>query len=237
MYISATTMKNGTAVSQKIKMGLPYDPAVSLLVYTPKNWKQGFEVMFVHPCSYKHYSQKPRGGSNPMWPLSDEWISKIWNIHTMEYHSSLLVQFSSVAQFCYPMDCSTPGFSFHHQLPELAQTHVLWVDDAIQPTYPLSSPSPPAFNLPQLQGLSKESVLCIRWPEWWSFTFSISPSNEYSRLISFRIDWLDLLAVQGTLKSLLQHHSSKASILWCSTFFMVQLSHQYMSYWKNHSFD
>ena len=126
------------------------------------------------------------------------------------YHQILvldLIHFSLVSQSCLtlcdPMDCSTPGFPVHHQLPELAQTHVHWVSDAIQPSHPLSSPSPPAFNLPQLQGLSKESVLCIRWPEWWSFTFSISPSNEYSRLISFRIDWLDLLAVQGTLKSLL----------------------------------
>ena len=113
-----------------------------------------------------------------------------------------------------PMDCSTPGLPVHHQLPELAPTHVHWVGDAIQPSHPPSSPSPPAFNLSQHHGISNESVLCIRWPKYWSFSFSISPSNEYSGLISFRMDWLDLLAVQGTLKSLLQHHSSKASILW-----------------------
>ena len=126
-------------------------------------------------------------------------------------------QFSSVAQSCLtlcdPMDCSTPGFPVHHQLPELAQTHVHQVGDAIQPSHPLSSHSLPAFNLAQHQSLSNESVLCIRWPKYWSFSFSISPSKEHSGLISFRMDWFDLLAVQGTLKSLLQHHSSKASIL------------------------
>ena len=97
------------------------------------------------------------------------------------------------------------------------------VGDAIQPSHPLSSPSPPALNLSQNQGLSNESALHIRWPKYWSFSFNISPSNEQSGLISFRMDWLDLLAVQGTLKSLLQHHSSKASILRCSAFFIVQL--------------
>ena len=127
------------------------------------------------------------------------------------------------------MDCSTPGFPVHQQPPELAQTHVHWVGDAIQLSHPLSSPSPPAFNLSQHQGLFKESHLCIMWPKYWSFSFSISPSSEHSGLISFRMDWLDLLAVQGTLKSLLQHHSLKASILWCSAFFMVQLSLPYMT--------
>ena len=127
------------------------------------------------------------------------------------------------------MDCSMPGFPVHHQLPEFTQTHVLGVGDAIQPSHPLSSPSPPAFNLPQHQGLLNESALCIRWPKYWSFSFNISPSNEHSGLISFGMDWLDLLAVQGTLKSLLQHHSSKASILWRSAFFIVQLSHLYMT--------
>ena len=101
--------------------------------------------------------------------------------------------------------------------------------DAVQPSHLLSSPSPPAFNLSQHQDLSNESVFHIRWPKYWSFSFSISPSNEYSGLFSFRIDWFDLLAVQGTLKSLLQHHSSKASILQHSGFFRVQLSHPYMT--------
>ena len=101
--------------------------------------------------------------------------------------------------------------------------------DAIQPSHPLSSPSPPSFNLSQIRVFSNESVLHIRWPKYWSFSFSISPSNEYSGLISFRIDRLDLLAVQGTLKSLLQNHSSKASIHRHSAFFMVQLSYPYMT--------
>ena len=126
------------------------------------------------------------------------------------------------------MDCSTSGFPVHHQLLELTQTLVHQVGDAIQPSHPLSSPFLPFFNVSQHQGLI-ESVLRIRWPKYWSFSFSISPSNGYSGLISFRMDWLDLLAIQGTLKSLLQHHSSKASILRCSAFFIVQLSHPYMT--------
>ena len=125
------------------------------------------------------------------------------------------------------MNCSTPGFSGHHHLLELAQTHVHWVGDAIQPSHPLSSPSPPALNLSQHQGLSNESALYISWLKYWCFSFSISPSNEHPGLISFRMDWLDLLAVQGTLKILLQHHSSKISILWHSAFFIVQPSLPY----------
>ena len=152
----------------------------------------------------------------------------------------LSVQFSSVAQscptLCDPIDCSTPGFPVHHQLSESTQTHVHQVGDVIQPSHPLSSPSPPSFNLCQYQGLSNESVLHIRWPKYWSFSFSISPSNEYSGLIFFRMDWLGLLAVQGTLKSLLQHHSSKASILWCSAFFIVQLLSIH-DYWNKQSLD
>ena len=127
------------------------------------------------------------------------------------------------------MNCSTSGLPVHHQLPEFTQTHAHWVGDAIQPSHPLSSPSPPALNLSQHQGLLNESALRIRWPKYWSFSFKISPFNEHPGLISFRTDWLDLLAVQGTLKSLLQHHSSKASILQCSTFFIVQLSRLYMT--------
>ena len=120
-------------------------------------------------------------------------------------------------------------FPVPHQLLELAQSHFHRVSDAIQPSHPLSSPSLPAFNFPSIRVFSNESVLHIRSPKYWSFSFSISPSNEYSRLISFKMDWFDLLAVQGTLKSLLQHHSSKASVLWCSAFFMVQLTHLYMT--------
>ena len=127
------------------------------------------------------------------------------------------------------MDCSTPGLSVHHQLPELTQTHVRWVGDAIQPSSPLSSPSPPAFNLAQHQGLFKWVGSLHQVAKYWSFSFSIRTSNEYSELISFSMDWLAFLGVQGTLKSLLQHHSSKASILQCSAFFIVQLSHAYMT--------
>ena len=141
--------------------------------------------------------------------------------------------FSSVAQSCLtlcdPMDCSTPGLPVHHQLLELAQTHVHWVGDAIQPSHPLSSPSPPTFNLFQHQGLFQRVSPSHQVAKDWSFSFSISPSNEYSGLISFSMDWFDLLVVQGTLKSLLQHHSSKASILQCSALFVVQLSHPYMT--------
>ena len=107
--------------------------------------------------------------------------------------------------------------------------NLLKLSDAILPSHPLSSPSPPAFNLSQHQVFSNESILHIRWTNYWSFSFSISPSNEYSGLVSFGIDWLDLLAVQGTLKSLLQHHSSKSSILQCSVSFTVQLSRPYMT--------
>ena len=116
-----------------------------------------------------------------------------------------------------------------HQFLEYNQTHVHHVDDAIQPSQPLSSPSPPAFNLSKHQNVYNESVLRIRWPKCWNFSFSISPSNEYSGLISFRIDWFDILAVQGTLKSLLRHYISKATILEHSAFFIVQLSHPCMT--------
>ena len=143
------------------------------------------------------------------------------------------VQFSSVAQscptLCDPMNSSTPGFPVYHHLLELAQTHVHWVGDAIQPSHSLSSPSPPALSLSQHQGLLQWVSSLHQVAKYWSFSFSISPSNEYSGLISFRMDWFDLLDVQGTLKSLRQHHSSKASILQCSAFFMVQLSHPYIT--------
>ena len=129
------------------------------------------------------------------------------------------VQFSSVTQscpaLCDPMNCSTPGLPVYRQLPEFTQTHVHWVSDAFQPS--------------SIRVFSNESTLHTRWPKYWSFSFSIISSKEIPGLISFRMDWLDLLAVQGTLKSLLQHHSSKASILQHSAFFTVQLSHPYMT--------
>ena len=126
------------------------------------------------------------------------------------------------------MDCSTPGIPVHHQLPEFLK---LMSIESVMPSnhlilcHPLLLPS----IFPNIKVFSSESTLRMRWPKYWSFSFSISPSNEYSRLISFRMGWLDLLAVQGTLKSLLQHHSSKASFLRCSAFFMVQLSHPYLT--------
>ena len=123
---------------------------------------------------------------------------------------------------CNPMDCSRPGIPVHHQLLELTQTYIHGVDDAIQSSHPLSSPSPLAFNLSQHQGLFKWVRFSHQVDKDWSFTFSICPSNEYSGLISFRMHWLDLLAVQGIFKSPLQHHSSKASVLRCLAFFIAQ---------------
>ena len=156
----------------------------------------------------------------------------------------MLVKFSSVTQLCptlcNSMDCSTPGLHVHHQLPEFTQTHVHWISDATQPSHPPLS-HPPAFNLSQHQGLFQCVSSLIRWPKYWSFSFSISPSNEYSGLISFRMVWLALLAVQGTLKSLFQHHSSKflknfinslaLSFFYNPTFTSIH------DYWKNHSLD
>ena len=149
------------------------------------------------------------------------------------FFNEYIFQFSSVAQscptLCDTLNCSTSGFPVHHQLPEFTQTHVHRVSDAIQPSHLLLSPSPPTPIPPSVRVFSNESTLRMRWPKYWSFSFSILPSKEIPGLISFRMDWLNLLAVQGTLKSLLQHHSSKASILQRSAFFTVQLSHPYMT--------
>ena len=143
---------------------------------------------------------------------------EIFCLFSLKYPIFSSVQPFSYVILCDPMDCSTSGFPVHHHLLELiTQTHVHRISDAIQP-------SQPVIPFSSCLSLSHESVLHIRWPKHWSFSFSISPSSEYSGLISFRMDRLDLLAVQGTCKSLFQHHSSKASILWCSSFFMVQLS-------------
>ena len=146
-------------------------------------------------------------------------ISKVGIFYITELFR-LTIQFSSL-QFSHSVVSSSlwPHGLQHTRppcpspLPEFTQTHVHWVGDAVQPTHSLSSPCPPAFSLAQHQGLFSESVLPIRWPQYWSFSYSISPSNEYSGLISFRMDWFDLHSVQGTLKSLLQHHSSKTSLL------------------------
>ena len=136
------------------------------------------------------------------------------------------VQFSSITQPCLTL-CDP----VHHQLPESTRSHVHFVGDAIQPSHPLSSPSPPALNLSQHQVFSNESARHIRWPKDWSFSFNVSPTNEHPGLISFRMHWVDLLAVQGTLKSLLQHHSSKASILALSLLYSLTLTFIH-DYWK-----
>ena len=158
---------------------------------------------------------------------------------SISYVSALAVQFSSVAQssptLCDPRNHSTPGLPVYHQLPESTQTHVHRVGDAIQPSHPLLSPSPPASIFPSIRVFSNESALRIRWPKYWSFSFNISPSSEHPGLISFRMDWLDLLAVQGTHKSLLQHHSSKALIL--QSFLHSPTLTSIHDHWKSHSLD
>ena len=147
--------------------------------------------------------------------------------------NSLYYQLSSVAQSHPTLGphglCSMPGFPVHHQLPEPTQIHVHRVGDAIQPFHTLCPLLILPSIFPSIRVFSNESILCIRWPKYWSFSFSISPSNEYSGLISFRMDWFDLLAFQGPFKNFLQHRSSKASILRHSASFMVQLSHPYMT--------
>ena len=154
-------------------------------------------------------------------------------IHCSQGHVAKSVLLSSLAQLCLTLcdltDCSMPGFPVHHQLPELTQTQSI---KSVMPSNHIILCCPllllPSI-FPSIRVFSKKSVLSVKWPKYWSFSFSINISNEYSGLTSFRIDWLDLLTVQGTLKSLLQHHSSKALILRRSAFFIVQLSHPYMT--------
>ena len=149
-------------------------------------------------------------------------------------------QFSSVTQSfltpCDLMNCSTPGLPVHHQLPETTQNHVHRVSDAIQPSHPLSSPSLPALNVSQHQGLSNESALRIRWPKYWNFSINISPSSEHPGLISFRMDWFDLLAVQGTTRvfsntTVQKHQFLGTQFLYSPTFTSIH------DHWKNHSLD
>ena len=192
--------------------------------------------LFHSPSHFPHVSQISSSWNQPK-PVALElrWLSVTPTAFKIKSKllSLVSVQFSSVAQscptLCDPMDYSTPDLPVHCQLLEFTQTHVHWVGDTIQRSHPLSSPSPPAFNLSQHQGLFKWLNSSYQVAKYWRFCFNISPSNEHPGMISFRIDWLDLLAVQGTLKSLLQHHSSKASFLRCSAFSIVQLSHPYMT--------
>ena len=174
-------------------------------------------------------------GTTHMITLSKFFFIGSFNI--IQFFSSFIsTQFSSVQSLSHVRLFATPGI--HQQHPEFTQIHVHWVGDAIQPSHPLRPLLLLSPIFPRIRVFSNESALHIRWPKYWSFIFSINHSNEYSGLISFRIDWLDLLAVQGTLKCLLQHYSSKASILRCSTFFMAQLSHSYVTTGKTiHSFD
>ena len=149
----------------------------------------------------------------------------------------LLFSHSATSNSLPPCGLQHRGFPVLHHLPELAKTHVHWVGDAIQPSCSLLSPSPPAFNLAQHQGLFQWVSSSHHVVKYWSFSFSINPSKEYSGLISFRIDWFDPLAVQGTLKSLFEHHSSKASVFQCSDFFYGPILTSIYDYRKNHSFD
>ena len=158
------------------------------------------------------------------------WWQRIKRNENASILKCFVVVHCSASKLCLTLcDCSTPGFPVLHHLLEFAKTHVI---ESLMPCNHLILCHPllllPSI-FPRFRVFYNELALHIRWPKDWSFSFSISPSKEYSGLISFRIDWFDLLAVQGTLKSLLQHHSSKASILWCSAFFMVQLSYQYMT--------
>ena len=177
----------------------------------------GYPATFI-PCPYFPTSWHLREFSRPPGWLTNCWAASVVQFSHSVVSDSLWYHGMQHAR----LPCPSPT-------PEFTQTHVHWVGDGIQQSHLLSSPSPPTFNLSHHRGLLNKSVLRIGRPKYWNFSFSISPSSEYLGLISFRMDWLDLLAVQGTLKSLLQHCSSKASILQCSAFFMVQLSHPYMT--------
>ena len=163
---------------------------------------------------------------NPHSPLKSR--TEDLGSESSSWFSWLSVQFSSVTQscptLCDAMNCSTPGLPVHHQLLEFTKTHVHWVGDATQHLILCCPLLLLPLIPPSIRVFSNDTTLCMRWPKYWSFSLSISPSSEHPGQVSFRMDWLDLLAVQGTLKSFLQHHSSNASILRCSAFFTVQLS-------------
>ena len=222
--VSSSNPHQGGGCQEKPWSLLISDPGLPPKPLSNTDWKG---------CSSEAHTFKTRTG-NVSSNLIDKQSQTKWK--DKEYVPNERIKICcccSVAQSCPtlwdPMDCSMPAFPMLHYLPEFAQSHVLWASGAIQPSCPLLSPSPPALNLSQHQGLFQRVISSHQWPKYWSFNFLISPSNEYSGLISFRTDWFDLLEVQGTLKSLLQHHNSKASILQCSAFFIVQLSDLYMT--------
>ena len=192
----------------------------------PRKPKRGItrDIITIHILEH----EKWREGHQYKWHT-------FWIYCVIFSENVIVVHSVSRIWFCSPMDSSTPGFPVLHHLLEPAQPHVHQVGEAIQPSHPLSSPLLLLSLVPSIRVFSNESALPIRWPQYWSFSFSINPSNGYLGLISFKSNWVDL-AVQRTLKSLLQHHSSKASILWCSAFFIVQLSHPHMSTGKTIAF-
>ena len=185
-------------------------------------WLKAFEIATSNPLRAENMQIRKIRRLLEVWVLLQTYNSNVG------MRSSVQFVAQSCLTLCNPMDCSISGLPVHQQLLESAKTHSHWVNDTIQPSHPLLSSSPPAFNLSPHQVLFQRVSSSIRCPNYWSFSFSISPSNEYSGL-SFKIYWFDLLAVQETLKSLFQHHRSKASILRCSAFFIVQLSHPYMT--------
>ena len=209
--------------SHPVKSTKPNSIYWLLPIFTP-NWQFSCWGSWLIPSSHPILISLSKG----------HWVTPL--IFSSKHEYIFFNQFSSVQSISHVWlyDPSTPGLQ-HIRSPCPSPTlgacsnSCPKASDAIQPSHPLLSPPHPAFNLSQHHGLNKWVSSLHQWPKYWTFSFSISPSNEYSGLLSFRMDWLDLLAVQGTLKSLLQHQSSKASVLWCSAFFMVQLSHLYMT--------
>ena len=170
-------------------------------------------------------------------PLSHMGSPIYWILFVIQSLSRVWLFCCSVAKSCLtlcdPVNCSTPGFPGLHSVLEFAQTHIHWIVDTIQPSHPVCSRLLLPLIFLSIRVFFNELAHPIRWPKYWSFTFNISLANEYSGLISFRTDWFDLLAVQGTLKSLLQHHSLKASVLQYSIFFYGPILISVHDYWKN----
>ena len=215
---------DGPEFEQALGVGVGKGSLVCWSPWVTKNWtwlSDWAELILFSAVAGKIYIPNNSVGGFPF--LQKHVILKATNLG-LNITSAKSVQFRRVWLFASPWNThSMPGFPVYHQLLEFTQIYVHWVGNAIRPSHPMSSPSLPAFNLSQHQGLFKWVSSSQQVPKYWSFSFNISPFNEHPGLISFRMVWLDLLAVQGTLKSLLQHHSSKASILLCSAFFIVQL--------------